>query len=83
MREVSERKLTFDPDLVRLAVWAGQQRELFSLVHGIICAGHHNPILRPPAHRLLCKIQDTTVQRHVHRDRDEGTDCRHSRVSRD
>ena len=34
--------LTLYPDLPAGAVRAGQQGKLFSLVHGVVCAGNHN-----------------------------------------
>lgn len=41
--------LTLDPNLPAGAVGAGQQGEFFRLVHGVVCARHHNLISRLPA----------------------------------
>ena len=40
--------LTLYLDLPAGAVRAGQQGELFSLVHGVVCAGNYNLISRSP-----------------------------------
>lgn len=40
--------LTLYPNLPAGAVGAGQQGELFSLMHGIVCAGYYNLVSRFP-----------------------------------
>lgn len=57
--------LTLYPELCFGAVGAGQQCELFGLVHGIISTGHHDPVSWPPAAHVVLYVQDHLVH-HVH-----------------
>lgn len=54
-----------DLHLAGRAGQTGQQGELLRLVHGVVRAGHHQPIPRAPAVRLLSQVQDAAVGQHV------------------
>lgn len=73
---VSCRTLTSDLQLVGCAGRTGQQCKLFSLVHWVVCTGHHHPIPRPPACRLVSQLQDAAVWHHVDGNRGLWTNYR-------
>ena len=64
MDSVTDR-LTLHFDLVEGAGWAGQQVELLRLKHGVVSAGHHHAVTRPPATGLVSQLQDAGVGQHV------------------
>ena len=49
----SEQSDTFDFDLETAALRTGEKRELFCLVHGIVCACNHNLGPRFPATNVI------------------------------
>lgn len=56
-KEHSEQSDTFDFDLETVALRTGEKRELFCLVHGIVCACDHNPVSRFPAANIIQQMK--------------------------
>lgn len=55
------KQLTCYLDLGGLAGSAGQHLELLCLVHGVVSAGHHQPVPRCPGAHIICQVQDRAV----------------------
>lgn len=55
------KQLTCYLDLGGLAGSAGQHLELLCLVHGVVSAGHHQPVPRSPGAHIIRQVQDRAV----------------------
>lgn len=66
---------TCHSDLRRGTGFAGENLELFRLVHGVVSAGDDQGVSRPPGLHIVHQVQDGAVYVGVNADRELGPHC--------